>query len=132
MRRLLIPARSAIASMRAPPKPSAENSLMAARRMVCCVRSASRVRSSTGGTRATDMASHNSPVGELRHRGQPGVIAAGPRARLRHTDSNQERDPMTRTVTPRPAGHALVEALIEQGVDTAFGVPGESFLAALD
>ena len=32
----------------------------------------------------------------------------------------------------RPAGHALVEALIEQGVDTAFGVPGESFLAALD
>src|SRR6187431_654390 len=32
----------------------------------------------------------------------------------------------------RPAGHALIEALIEQGVDTAFGVPGESFLAALD
>ena len=33
---------------------------------------------------------------------------------------------------PRPAGHALVEALIAQGVDTAFGVPGESYLAALD
>jgi acetolactate synthase-1/2/3 large subunit len=32
----------------------------------------------------------------------------------------------------RPAGHALIEALIEQGIDTAFGVPGESFLAALD
>ncbi len=32
----------------------------------------------------------------------------------------------------RPAGHALVEALIAQGVDTAFGVPGESFLAVLD
>jgi len=32
----------------------------------------------------------------------------------------------------RPAGHALVEALIAQGVDTVFGVPGESFLAALD
>ena len=32
----------------------------------------------------------------------------------------------------RPAGHALIEALIEQGVDTAFGVPGESFLAVLD
>jgi acetolactate synthase-1/2/3 large subunit len=30
------------------------------------------------------------------------------------------------------AGHALVEALIAQGVDTAFGVPGESFLAVLD
>ncbi|KNZ33902.1 MAG: thiamine pyrophosphate-binding protein [Methylibium sp. NZG] len=33
---------------------------------------------------------------------------------------------------PRPAGHALVEALIAQGVHTAFGVPGESYLAALD
>ncbi|MEO6407580.1 MAG: thiamine pyrophosphate-binding protein [Burkholderiaceae bacterium] len=33
---------------------------------------------------------------------------------------------------PRPAGHALVEALIEQGVTTAFGVPGESYLAVLD
>lgn len=32
----------------------------------------------------------------------------------------------------RPAGHALVEALVEQGVDTAFGVPGESYLAVLD
>jgi acetolactate synthase I/II/III large subunit len=33
---------------------------------------------------------------------------------------------------PRLAGHALVEALIAQGIDTAFGVPGESFLAVLD
>ncbi|HLL12366.1 MAG TPA: thiamine pyrophosphate-binding protein [Rubrivivax sp.] len=33
---------------------------------------------------------------------------------------------------PRPAGHALVEALIEQGVSTCFGVPGESYLAVLD
>jgi acetolactate synthase I/II/III large subunit len=32
----------------------------------------------------------------------------------------------------RLAGHALIEALIAQGVDTAFGVPGESFLAVLD
>ncbi|MDH4051168.1 MAG: thiamine pyrophosphate-binding protein, partial [Rubrivivax sp.] len=32
----------------------------------------------------------------------------------------------------RPAGHALVEALVAQGVDTAFGVPGESYLAVLD
>ena len=32
----------------------------------------------------------------------------------------------------RPAGHALVEALIAQGVDTCFGVPGESYLAVLD
>src|SRR5438105_2585573 len=36
------------------------------------------------------------------------------------------------TPTSRPAGHALVEALIAQGIDTAFGVPGESYLAALD
>ena len=34
--------------------------------------------------------------------------------------------------TPRQAGHALVEALIAQGVDTCFGVPGESYLAVLD
>jgi len=32
----------------------------------------------------------------------------------------------------RPAGHALVEALIAQGIDTVFGVPGESYLAVLD
>jgi acetolactate synthase-1/2/3 large subunit len=32
----------------------------------------------------------------------------------------------------RSAGHALVEALIAQGVDTVFGVPGESYLAVLD
>ena len=35
-------------------------------------------------------------------------------------------------MTSRPAGHALVEALIAQGVHTAFGVPGESYLAVLD
>jgi len=34
--------------------------------------------------------------------------------------------------TSRLAGHALIEALIAQGIDTAFGVPGESFLAVLD
>jgi acetolactate synthase-1/2/3 large subunit len=33
---------------------------------------------------------------------------------------------------PRLAGHLLVEALIAQGIDTCFGVPGESFLAVLD
>ncbi|MCW5636354.1 MAG: thiamine pyrophosphate-binding protein [Rubrivivax sp.] len=32
----------------------------------------------------------------------------------------------------RPAGHALVEALVAQGVHTCFGVPGESYLAVLD
>ena len=35
-------------------------------------------------------------------------------------------------MSSRLAGHALVEALIEQGVDTVFGVPGESYLAVLD
>lgn len=38
----------------------------------------------------------------------------------------------TSSNTPRLAGHALVEALIAQGIDTCFGVPGESFLAVLD
>ena len=36
------------------------------------------------------------------------------------------------TTASRLAGHALVEALIAQGVNTAFGVPGESYLAVLD
>ena len=35
-------------------------------------------------------------------------------------------------MTSRIAGHALVEALVAQGVGTAFGVPGESYLAVLD
>jgi acetolactate synthase I/II/III large subunit len=35
-------------------------------------------------------------------------------------------------MTSRLAGHALVECLIEQGITTAFGVPGESYLAVLD
>jgi len=35
-------------------------------------------------------------------------------------------------MSTRPAGHALVEALIAHGVHTAFGVPGESYLAVLD
>jgi acetolactate synthase-1/2/3 large subunit len=39
---------------------------------------------------------------------------------------------MNTPTTPRLAGHKLVEALIAQGVDTAFGVPGESYLAVLD
>ena len=36
------------------------------------------------------------------------------------------------TPAPRLAGHALVEALIAQGVSTCFGVPGESYLPVLD
>jgi acetolactate synthase-1/2/3 large subunit len=39
---------------------------------------------------------------------------------------------MNTTPNARLAGHLLVEALIEQGIDTAFGVPGESYLAVLD
>ena len=39
---------------------------------------------------------------------------------------------MTDSTGWRIAGHALVEALIAQGIDTAFGVPGESFLGVLD
>ncbi|MDP9929227.1 acetolactate synthase-1/2/3 large subunit [Variovorax paradoxus] len=34
--------------------------------------------------------------------------------------------------TSQPAGHLIVECLIEQGMKIAFGVPGESFLAVLD
>ena len=39
---------------------------------------------------------------------------------------------MTEPAPPRLAGHLLVEALIAQGIDTVFGVPGESYLAVLD
>jgi acetolactate synthase-1/2/3 large subunit len=39
---------------------------------------------------------------------------------------------MSAPLSPRLAGHALVEALLAQGIDTCFGVPGESFLAVLD
>jgi acetolactate synthase I/II/III large subunit len=39
---------------------------------------------------------------------------------------------MNSSATPRIAGHVLVEALVAQGIDTCFGVPGESFLAVLD
>ena len=39
---------------------------------------------------------------------------------------------MTSNTSARLAGHVLVEALIAQGVTTAFGVPGESYLAVLD
>lgn len=35
-------------------------------------------------------------------------------------------------MTSRLAGHALVECLVAQGITTAFGVPGESYLAVLD
>ncbi|HSV59960.1 MAG TPA: thiamine pyrophosphate-binding protein [Variovorax sp.] len=36
------------------------------------------------------------------------------------------------STTARSAGHLIVECLVAQGVDTVFGVPGESFLAVLD
>ena len=35
-------------------------------------------------------------------------------------------------MTQKIAGHLLVECLVAQGTTHAFGVPGESFLAALD
>ena len=47
------------------------------------------------------------------------------------TEANRS-EPSLCTLPRRLAGHALIEALIAQGVDTVFGVPGESYLAALD
>ncbi len=35
-------------------------------------------------------------------------------------------------MSPKLAGHLLVECLVEQGITHAFGVPGESYLAVLD
>lgn len=39
---------------------------------------------------------------------------------------------MTTEISPKIAGHLLVDCLIQQGVTHAFGVPGESYLAVLD
>ena len=39
---------------------------------------------------------------------------------------------MSPSTKQRSAGHLIVECLIAQGVDTAFGVPGESYLDVLD
>jgi acetolactate synthase-1/2/3 large subunit len=36
------------------------------------------------------------------------------------------------TTEPQIGGHILADALAQQGVDTIFGVPGESYLAVLD
>ncbi len=41
-------------------------------------------------------------------------------------------DSAASSLPSRLAGHALVEALVAQGVHTVFGVPGESYLAVLD
>jgi len=51
-----------------------------------------------------------------------------------HTSQGHKPDSSPQAATPgtRLAGHALVEALVAQGVDTVFGVPGESYLAVLD
>ncbi len=48
------------------------------------------------------------------------------------TDAHRSELPPAPGRAVRLAGHALVEALIAQGVDTVFGVPGESYLAVLD
>jgi acetolactate synthase I/II/III large subunit len=47
------------------------------------------------------------------------------------TTSSSDSPPAS-SIAPRLAGHALVQALIAQGINTCFGVPGESYLAVLD
>ncbi len=41
-------------------------------------------------------------------------------------------DTKTKAAKPRSGGHILIDQLALHGVDTAFGVPGESYLEALD
>ena len=48
------------------------------------------------------------------------------------TDTTPPDTPTAAPSAARLAGHALVEALVAQGIDTVFGVPGESYLAVLD
>src|SRR6185369_16257791 len=104
MRRLFTPARSAIRSTRAPPRPNSANSSRAAAKMAPCERSASRSRSSAAGAVSFVM---------------PRII---------HHTVNK----VNMTGTPQIAGHLIVECLVAQGVTHAFGVPGESYLAVLD
>jgi acetolactate synthase-1/2/3 large subunit len=40
--------------------------------------------------------------------------------------------PTPATPTARSGGHIIADALLAHGVDTAFGVPGESYLDVLD
>ncbi len=49
-----------------------------------------------------------------------------------HSTAHATTEPDAAHTVPRIGGHALVEALIAQGIDTVFGVPGESYLAVLD
>ncbi len=48
------------------------------------------------------------------------------------TASATPAHPSSQPTAPRLGGHALVQALVAQGVHTCFGVPGESYLAVLD
>ena len=47
-----------------------------------------------------------------------------------HRDLQRKDEAMN--AIPRTGGHILIEQLALHGADTVFGVPGESFLAALD
>lgn len=46
--------------------------------------------------------------------------------------STPSASPSSSVPGPVPGGHLVVQCLVAQGVDIAFGVPGESFLAVLD
>src|SRR5690606_1344092 len=47
-------------------------------------------------------------------------------------DEETPLSPESNEATQRPGGQILADALAIQGVDTVFGVPGESYLAVLD
>src|SRR5690606_23133297 len=59
-----------------------------------------------------------------------GPLPAAPRPYNRASRRSDLND--TSSVRERLGGHIVADALIGQGVDTVFGVPGESYLAVLD
>ncbi|RIK93047.1 MAG: thiamine pyrophosphate-binding protein [Burkholderiales bacterium] len=76
---------------------------------------------------------HELVVGGVEHR---GIIPRRARAPARPADlqSPSRRSSLNETPSAREriGGHIVADALLGQGVDTVFGVPGESYLAVLD
>jgi hypothetical protein len=61
--------------------------------------------------------------------GRPVTPTVSPTA---NPSANPSSTPEAAAATTRPGGQILADALAIQGVDTVFGVPGESHLAVLD
>src|SRR5258705_490223 len=104
--------------------------------------STKRIRIGAVDMRLVDCILYNPYARGLQGRGIPNMVLSGfpgkdhgfiPRGALRYSLSlSAERSGMNGMGLPRTAAQILVDALKIHGVDTAFCVPGESYLAVLD